>query len=182
MSNEIWLLILAGTACVAVACAATNALLRRGSRIDAWLPAELKAQRLAYAERTFRSNGDVQMVARVDRAYRGHAGVITLVELKSRTIDRVWPADIVELSAQRIALASETGEPVARIGWVVVQTEKGRTPHRVRLLHQDAVQSLVSRREELLAGAVQPRYPATRGLCTSCAYRRQCHPSRRGHG
>ncbi|MBN9206183.1 PD-(D/E)XK nuclease family protein [Methylibium petroleiphilum] len=174
MSTEAWLLVLAGLACVAVVCVATGARLRGGARTDAWLPPELKGQRLAYVERTFRSDGDVQVVARVDRAYRNGAGVITLVELKSRTTDRVWSADIVELSAQRVALAGETGEPVAGIGWVVVQSAVGRTAHRVSLLSQDAVHDLVSRRADLLAGVALPRYPATRGLCASCAYRRRC--------
>jgi CRISPR-associated exonuclease Cas4 len=107
--------------------------------------------------------------------------VITLVELKSRATDRVWPADIVELSAQRVALAGETGEPVSLIGWVVVQSEAGRTAHRVGLLPQDAVHILISRRDDLLAGTALPRYPATQGLCASCAYRRRCHPTRPGH-
>lgn len=178
MSTEVWLLVLAGLAGVAVVCGATGPLLRGGSRPDAWLPPELKGQRLAYVERTFRADGDVQVVARVDRAYRDGAGAITLLELKSRTTDRVRPADIVELSAQRVALAGETGEPVAGIAWVVVQSAVGRTAHRVRLLSGDAVHDLVSRRADLLAGVALPRYPATRGLCVSCAYRRRCHPTR----
>lgn len=177
MSIEVWLLVLAGLAGVAVVCVATGAVLRGGSRTDAWLPPELKGQRLAYVEKTFRSDGEVQMVARVDRAYRNDAGVITLVELKSRTTDRVRPADIVELSAQRVALAGETGEPVAGIAWVVVQSAVGRTAHRVSLLSEDAVHNLVSRHTDLLAGVALPRYPATRGLCASCAYRRRCHPT-----
>jgi CRISPR/Cas system-associated exonuclease Cas4 (RecB family) len=115
------------------------------------------------------------VVARVDRAYRDREGLITLVELKTRTADRVHQADIIELSAQRVALSEETGEPVALTGWVVVQTEAGRTAHRVRLMSPRAVQHLAERRDNLLAGTVVPRYPATNRLCKSCAYRQWCH-------
>lgn len=180
MSTEVWLLVLAELAGVAVVCTATGAVLRGGSRTHAWLPPELTGRRLAYVERTFRADGDVQVVARVDRAYRNGAGVITLVELKSRTTDRVRSADIVELSAQRVALAGETGEPVAGTAWVVVQSAVGRTAHRVRLLPQRQVHGLAVRRADLLAGVALPRYPATLGLCASCAYRRRCHKTESG--
>lgn len=53
-----------------------------------------------------------QLVARVDRGYRGRNGLITLVELKTRRRDR-YLSEVIALSAQRVALAGETGEPVA---------------------------------------------------------------------
>lgn len=177
MPTEAVLLLLAGLAGVAVVCAVAR---RGGGRTDTWLPAELRDQRLVYTERTFKSDGDVQVVARVDRAYRSHAGVITLVELKSRATDRVRPADIVELSAQRVALAGETGEPVAEIAWVVVQSSAERRAHRVHLLPHRAVHGLASRRADLVADVALPKYPAARGLCASCAYRRRCYKSESG--
>jgi hypothetical protein len=138
------------------------------------MPGELKDHTLAYSERTFRSGGDRQVVARVDRAYRGLNGLLTLVELKTRNANRFHLSDVIELSAQRVALAGQTGEPVARIGWVVVESSAGRTAHRVTLMSAPAVWELASRRDALLGGTESPSYPATRGLCASCAHRRRC--------
>jgi CRISPR-associated exonuclease Cas4 len=115
------------------------------------------------------------MVARVDRAYRGRSGLITLVELKTRHTNRFHLSDVIELAAQRVAFAGQTGEPVARSGWVVVESSAGRTAHRVTLMSPQAVWELASRRDALLAGTALPSYMATRGLCESCAYRRRCH-------
>ena len=63
-------------------------LLRRRNGANDWMPPELRASRLAYAEQLFRSVGPVSVSARVDRAYRDQAGVVTLVELKTRKADR----------------------------------------------------------------------------------------------
>ena len=138
------------------------------------MPGALKDHTLAYAERTFRSGGDRQVVARVDRAYRGRNGLITLVELKTRRTDRAHLSDVIELSAQRVALAGETGESVAGIGWVVVESGAQRTAHRVTLMSTRAVWDLASRRDALLAGTAPPNYPVTRRVCDSCAHRRRC--------
>jgi hypothetical protein len=102
--------------------------------------------------------------------------LITLVELKTRGTDRAHLSDVIELSAQRVALAGETEEPVARIGWVVVESSARRTAHRVTLMSAQAVRNLASRRDALLAGTALPELPAERGMCASCAYRRRCHP------
>lgn len=175
MTPDVWLLVAAGAACLSAAWAVACIVRRRPERADSWMPDELKDHTLAYSEKTFRSGGESQLVARVDRAYRGPSGLITLVELKTRTVDRAYPSDIIELSAQRVALAGETGEPVARIGWVIVESEAGRRAHRVNLIAQRAVLDLASRRETILAGTAPPAYPATSRLCASCAYRRRCH-------
>lgn len=171
---ELWLLVAGCVACVTFAWAA-RIVRRRATKADEWMPRELKDHRLAYSEKTFRSGGgDRQVAARVDRAYRGRNGLITLVELKTRRADRVHPSDVIELSAQRVALAGETGEPVARTGWVVVASAARRTAYRVTLMSPQAVWDLALRYDALLAGTKSPDYPATRGMCTSCAHRGRC--------
>ena len=62
-----------------------RALQRKKIKTSDWMPRELRASRLAYAERLFRSAGPVSVSARLDRAYRDQAGVVTLVELKTRS-------------------------------------------------------------------------------------------------
>jgi CRISPR-associated exonuclease Cas4 len=172
---ELWLLAAGCVACVTSAWAAVCIVRRRAAKADEWMPRDFKDHRLAYSEKTFRSGGgDRQVAARVDRAYRGRDGLITLVELKTRHADRVHLSDVIELSAQRVALAGETREPVARIGWVVVESAGRRTAHRVTLMSPQTVWELASRREALLSGTEPPRYPATSKVCTSCAYRGRC--------
>jgi CRISPR-associated exonuclease Cas4 len=171
---ELWLILVGCVACVTATRAAARLIRRRSVMVDQWMPEALKAHTLAYSERIFRSGDDRQVVAHVDRAYRGRNGLITLVELKTRRADRVHPSDVIELSAQRVALAGETGEPVARIGWVVVESAARRTAHRVTLMSPQAIWDLALRHDALLAGTESPDYPATRGICTSCAHRGRC--------
>lgn len=174
MATEAWVILAICVAGVAVACACTSVARRNRKWADAWLPEELKGQSLAYTERTFTSGGDRPVVARVDRAYCGPGGVISLVELKTRSACRTYPSDIIELSAQRVALTGQTGEQVACVAWVVVQSAAGRRVHRVRLMSARAVRDLASRRDALLAGSAQPTFPATSRPCASCAFRDRC--------
>lgn len=171
---ELWLLLAGCVACVTAAWASARIVRRRFVKADTWMPEALKDHTLAYSERTFRSGDAWQVVARVDRAYRGQGGLIVLVELKTRQADRVHPSDIIELSAQRVALEGETGESVAPVAWVVVESAAGRSANSVRLLSPHVVWDLASRREALLAGTESPHYPATSRVCASCIYRARC--------
>lgn len=174
---ELWFLLAGYVACVMVAWAAARLVRRRSVNVQ-WMPEALKDHTLAYSERTFRSGADRPVVARVDRAYRGRNGLIVLVELKTRQVDRVHLSDIIEMSAQRVALEGETGERVAPVAWVVVESAAGRNSHRVRLMSPYALWDLASRREALLAGTESPDYPATSRLCASCIYRARCRMNR----
>ncbi|RJG00600.1 PD-(D/E)XK nuclease family protein [Noviherbaspirillum sedimenti] len=142
----------------------------------AWLPQDLRDAELAYAEQRFRAKVPVALGARVDRAYRHLNGVMVLVELKARHANRVYFSDVVELSAQRYALESHTGEPVARQAYVLVQQagQLQKVPHRVTLLAHDEVVALVKRREAILIGMVEPQYSRWPKLCRQCAFRQQC--------
>jgi hypothetical protein len=76
-------------------------------------PKELREGRLAFAEQLFRSNGPLSISARVDHAYRIASGELVLVELKTRRVDHVCASDVIELSAQRVAIEGQTGQVVA---------------------------------------------------------------------
>jgi CRISPR-associated exonuclease Cas4 len=178
MATEVWFILAVCVAGVAAACTCAYLVRRNRKRADAWLPDELKGHLLAYAERKFTSRGERQVVARVDRAYRSPGGVISLVELKTRSADRTYLSDIIELSAQRVALTGENGEEVARVAWVVVQSAAGRRAHRVDLMSTRAVRDLASRREALLAGTALPMFPPTSRPCASCAFRERCYTVR----
>jgi len=68
----------------------------------------------------------VLIVAKCDRGYRTKKGVIVLVELKTRHVNRTCLSDIIELSAQRFAMQMQTGEDVAEYGHVLVQHPRSR--------------------------------------------------------
>ena len=132
---------------------------RRISLPQTELPKELRNAHLVYSERLFRSFGSTQITARVDRAYRNAVGELVLVELKTRKRHRTYLSDVIELSAQRVALTAQTGEVVADHAYVLtarVDDYSGMC-HRVSLMTVAAVIALAARRDELLAGNVVPR-------------------------
>lgn len=65
----------------------------------AWRPAELRGAKLVCSEQIFRADKTIPIVAKIDRGYRDANGVIILVELKTRNMNRPYPSDIIELSA-----------------------------------------------------------------------------------
>ena len=167
---------------VVVALAAIFWLRRRG--VDpcvAVLPPELRRARLVYAERLFRSVGTVSVTAKVDRVYRNADGALVLVELKTRTANRAYWSDVIELSAQRVALMAQTGEVVADHGYVLTERQDGFRVgwHWVKLMTHADVFGLATRRQELLAGKVNPQSTCSPGMCRKCAFVHRCNqPSR----
>ena len=101
---------------------------------------------------------------------------MTLVELKTSKADRVYLSDVIELSAQRYALQSQTGERVSEHGYVVVQQvgSRRRKVHRVQLLADERLASMVVRREQLLMGTEETDPPCATALYEHCAYLPEC--------
>lgn len=181
--DERWLLVVVIAAVAILLGTAVRSAWRRAHRADRWMPEGLGEASLAYVERTFRSKGPRPLVARVDRAYRSPRGLITLVELKTRAEDRVYASDVIEISAQRLALSSETGEEVVPFAFVIVESKRGRTSKQVKLMSTDQVRKLADRRHDLLEGRLVPRAPAHARLCGRCTHRDRCDFGRMtGHG
>lgn len=130
---------------------------------------------LVYAEQVFRSEGVIPIVAKLDRAYRTAAGLTILVELKTRYANRPYLADVIELSAQRLALQMQTGERVAEHGYVLIQrpSSKFKFPHRVNLLSTE-VAVVARRREAILRDNAEARQACSQGLCTRCVFKKEC--------
>ncbi len=140
-------------------------------------PRALASAELAYAEQLFRIEHPSRLVAKPDRAYRLHGGSLVLVELKTRWRDRPYDTDIIQLSAQKLAIEMQTGQIVEPYAFVSVLRPTGwRTlrHHRVALLDADAVVELHRRREEILAGRAMPRYARSPKVCDRCAHRSRC--------
>ena len=144
----------------------------RDSRPEALLDAEL-----IYVEKVLRVSRPVGLIARIDRGYRMRSGVIVLMEFKSRWINRPFLADVVQLSAQKLALEGQLRQRVAQYGYVVVKTPSKaghQTAHRVELMPRADVLALIKRREDILAGRVVPHYTESPAICRTCAFRAEC--------
>ncbi len=140
-------------------------------------PVALRDAELIYMERLFRSSTPVGLVAKLDRAYRLPSGLLVLVEFKTRWSNQPCLSDVIQLSAQRMAVMGQTGQSVASHGYVMVKAPTRRAlpiAHRVQLMTDEQVVTLVRRREDILAGQVLPRWPLSRKTCLTCAFRAQC--------
>ena len=143
------------------------------------LPPELRTARLVYVERLFRSVGPVSISAKVDRVYRNAAGELVLLELKTRRASRAYLSDVIELSAQRIAVMAQTREPVVWHAYVLTEVPEGRRTawHRVELIPPGDLMALALRRKALLAGEIDAHCARLPGMCRICGFRRECRPS-----
>ena len=140
-------------------------------------PAALRDAELIHIEKTFRTASPVPIAAKLDRAYRLPSGQLVLVELKTRWNGGPNFSDVIQLSAQRVALSAATGQNVSAEAFALIERPGvGRSPvaHRVGLLSVDQVAALVRRREAILADRIPPRYTEEVGHCQSCAFRSQC--------
>jgi len=140
-------------------------------------PAALRDAELVHVEKTFRMTSPVLIAAKLDRAYRLPSGQLVLVELKTRWNGGPNLSDVIQLSAQRVALSAATGQTVAAEAFVLIERPGARrspVAHRVDLLSADQVIALVRRREAILADRIPPRYTEEVGHCQSCAFRSQC--------
>lgn len=174
MTTIFWMLMLAFVAAVLFAWRRRGGL---GAGELASRPRELEGAWLVYMEKQFRSRSPISLVARLDRAYRLPNGRIVLVELKTRWADRAYLSDIIQLSAQKLALESQTGEVVEPYAFVTVLQPTHRRrwqSHRVMLLDAGQLLALARRREAILAGRVAPTYAASSRACVDCAFRSRC--------
>lgn len=148
-------------------------------RTVAGLPPELRTARLIHAERLFRAVGPVTITAKVDRVYRNAAGELVVLELKTRWASRAYLSDVIELSAQRVSVMVQTGEPVAGHAYVITEVPEGSKTawHRVELMSLGEVAELASRREAVLAGDLDARCTQSPGICRTCAFGCECRSS-----
>ena len=164
---------------LAIVIATARFLLHRRARREeqAWLPKELIGAEIAYAEKTFWTKKPFPLVARADRGYVVR-GEIILTELKTRRYARVYESDVIELSAQKLAIEMNTGRQVSNGGFVLTQGLSGghRVTHGVRLLSRKQIEAIAKRRKAILEGRVQPKFAQSEGLCHQCSYQAQCRP------
>lgn len=164
--------------CLALVIARRRSLETHAARAErASRPAALRDAELVYMERLFRVSTPVGLVAKLDRAYRMPSGLLVLVEFKTRWSNQPFLSDVIQLSAQRMAVMGQTGQSVASYGYVMVKAPTRRAlpiAHFVKLMTGEQVVALVRRREDVLAGRALPCRPLSRKVCPTCAFRTQC--------
>ena len=62
-------------------------------------PSDLRDAELLYQEKRFDVSEPVRLSTRLDRAYRMPSGLVVLLELKTRSVNRAFPSDVIQLSA-----------------------------------------------------------------------------------
>lgn len=144
-------------------------------REERWLPAEIKAGKLMFSEQAFTGLGHMPVVARVDRVYMADAQ-LHLVELKVRRDVRVHETDVIELSAQRVAVQASTGMDVSLTGFVINEhpDSRRRVVRAANLLSCEQVARLVVRRYAILNGIEQPKEACSKSRCVRCEYLNVC--------
>lgn len=141
-----------------------------------WGIAEFEGRRLLYSEQLFRAPR-AKLVAKVDRAYEGSSsGQIELLELKTRPRHRIYRSDVIELSAQRIAVEEVDGRRVSDTAFILTECtrDSSRQLHRIQLLARDSVFALRDRREQILRGETSADATRIEALCRTCAYLDVC--------
>ena len=142
------------------------------------LPEDLKDASVEFAERLFHTKRPFPLFAKIDRAYTAADGSLVLTELKRRFHPQAFRSDVVELSAQRLAIERGFGRRVSAQGFVVVEhpATGARTPISVSLLREPELVALRQRYQQLFVGAAVPQKANDVRLCRSCAYARSCKP------
>lgn len=159
---------------------------KRASQVDyevgerSRMPAELVTAQLVTSERTFKRRGPRAFFAKVDQGFRTSDNRLVLVETKNRM--RVTTSDIVQLTAQAVAIKSEVGAQlgnVADYAYVRLQLMGGRPVYRrYSLYSEEAIDRLVDTYHALRH---RTRYPMARphpSRCSSCVFRVSCQKAR----
>lgn len=147
-------------------------------------PSALLSAKLVYMEKAFRIERPFPLVAKVDRVYRRPNGHLVLVELKTRETDSVFLSDIIQLSAQRMALRLQTGAAVDAHAFVSFQGHGGSgrlSSRRVQLLEEETLVELYQRRRALLTKQTSPTYARSDAMCLRCVQRSNCDRFNQGN-
>lgn len=164
---------------LAVALAVTWHLVRRrrarvAERRDR--PVGLRDAELFCVESQFRSKSRWPIVARVDRAYRLPTGLVVLVELKTRSAPAVRTSDVIQLSAQRVAVEDELRVRVSDEAFVMFPGRHSAPPtsRAVRLMSREQIEAVAARRRRLIDGIELPQWPDSEHVCHGCGQRAAC--------
>lgn len=158
----------------------TTAQIQYESSERSSMPAELASARLVVSEQTFRRRGRRPFFAKIDQGFKTVDGRLVLVETKNH--HQVTVSDLIQLSAQAIAIASEVGSKYGRIadyGFIRLQALNGPPAyHAYKLYPEHVLDQLVDRYHLLKEQRVSPLARPIQSRCARCVFRRQCQTAR----
>lgn len=171
MTAVVVLVLLAGFFFLALVIRISRVTLRE----EHWLPRKIAAGKLIFSEQIFTGPAHIPIVAKVDRAYASE-GQLHLVELKARRDGRAHETDIIEMSAQRVAVQATTGMNVSLTGFVMIEHPDShrRVVRAANLLSCEQVAGLIVRRRAILDGIEQPKEACAKTRCARCEYHNEC--------
>jgi len=149
------------------------------NRIKTYKPlqslSELAGSHLVFAEQLFVIRIPLKLAVRVDRVY-DNGRCLTLLELKTRLTREIYPADVIELSAQRLAMQHSTKREVADYAYVLLLHPflRTQTLRQVKLFSEETVVAMARRRQRLLDGLTAPTMTTVHTRCNRCEYRYEC--------
>lgn len=93
-----------------------------------------------------------------------------LVELKTRSPAVVRTSNVIQLSAQRVAVEDELGVPVSDEAFVLIPGRHSALPiaRAVRLMSRVQVDALAAKRRRLMDGLDRPRWCESEQVCHRC--------------
>ncbi|CAM5563231.1 hypothetical protein [Eoetvoesiella caeni] len=107
------------------------------------MPKELRRSQIVMNEQTISMLQPVALQGKVDQVYLSPAGVLILVDSKTRDRHRVYYSDIMQISMYAMILAHTTGRRVSNRGYIrtVLRNEVSRVVrfHPVRLLPDNVI-------------------------------------------
>lgn len=137
------------------------------------MPREIAEGQLVISEKTFYFRGGRPFAAKTDQGFLTPEGWLVLVDSKTRY--GVSPSDIVQISAQALAVAQTGRWRVAP--WAYVRLAPlGAKPYyqRVNLLAEAQIMQLWERWRALHAGTARPVTRPHVRTCRSCALKARC--------
>lgn len=149
------------------------------------MPAEIATATLIMSEKRIDARlGDVLIPVRAEQVYRTMDGRIIPVENKNRNFHRVFPYDLIEIAAQRLAItqarhAGLAGAEVSRYGYVRTANRKDGSVryHRVELMSEPELATLAERYFKVRDGLITAASQSNPKACVKCQYRSSCSRS-----
>lgn len=139
------------------------------------MPDEVANGKLILSEKTVWRRGARPFPAKTDQAFLTPDGRLVLVETKAR--HRVSGSDVVQISAQAVAIAEDPGMPfpMATYGYIRL-APNGRHPIycRVNLAPVEYIDRLWDRWSALKRGAATPILRPAKRRCEHCGFRNGC--------
>lgn len=146
------------------------------------MPTELATARLIMSEKPLSATlDDILIPLRTEQVFQTRDGRIIPVENKNRNLHKVYPYDVIQLTAQSLALAQDprakvNPAKVSDYGYLRTQNRRDGTVqyHPVKLLTKARMQELAERYFSVRTGRTEARFQPNQRACSKCPQQAKC--------